>query len=99
MERLDSTSTVIGLFSNFDCRVVEKQLAPGDVLIIYSDGITEAVNLDGEEFGENRLLEIARTHHDLSMSLLAEKLVEGARRFSHLEQADDITVIAARCFA
>jgi hypothetical protein len=33
------------------------------------------------------------------MSLLAEKLVEGARRFSHLEQADDITVIAARCFA
>jgi sigma-B regulation protein RsbU (phosphoserine phosphatase) len=90
---------VIGLFSNFDCRVVEKQLAAGDVLIIYSDGVTEAANLDGEEFGENRLLEIARAHHHFSMSLLAGKLVEDARRFSHLEQEDDITVIAARCLA
>ena len=99
VERLESTSTVIGLFSNFDCRVVEKQLAAGDVLIIYSDGVTEAVNRDGEEFGEDRLLEIATAHRHLSMPLLVEKLFEASRRFSHPEQADDITVIAARCFA
>jgi len=99
VERLESTSTVIGLFSNFDCRVVEKQLAAGDVLIIYSDGVTEAVNRDGEEFGEDRLLEIAAAHFHLSMPLLVEKLVEASRQFSHPEQADDITVIAVRCFA
>jgi serine phosphatase RsbU (regulator of sigma subunit) len=99
VERLESTSTVIGLFSNFDCRVVEKQLAAGDVLIIYSDGVTEAANRDGEEFGEDRLLEIATAHCYLSMPLLVEKLVEASRQFSHPEQADDITVIAARCFA
>ena len=98
VERLESTSTVIGLFRNFDCRVVEKQLAAGDVLIIYSDGITEAANRDGEEFGEDRLLEIATAHRHLSMPLLVEKLVEASRQFSHPEQADDITVIAARCF-
>jgi serine phosphatase RsbU (regulator of sigma subunit)/predicted enzyme related to lactoylglutathione lyase len=97
VERLDSNATVIGLFSNFDCRVVEKQLAAGDILIIYSDGITEAMNLEGEEFGDNRLLEIAKAHRDLSIPVLAEKLVEGARQFSYPEQADDITVIAARC--
>ena len=99
VERLDPTSTVIGLFSDFECRVVEKQLGTGDILIIYSDGVTEAVNVEGEEFGEHRLLEIARAHHHLSLPLLAEKLVEGTRRFSHPEQADDITLVVARCCA
>jgi serine phosphatase RsbU (regulator of sigma subunit)/uncharacterized glyoxalase superfamily protein PhnB len=99
VERLESTSTVIGLFSDFDCHVLEKQLAAGDILIIYSDGVTEAVNAEGEEFGEHRLLEVARAHRHLSTSLLTEKLVEGARRFSHPEQADDITLVVARCFA
>jgi catechol 2,3-dioxygenase-like lactoylglutathione lyase family enzyme len=47
VERLDSTSTVIGLFSRFECAVVEKQLAAGDVLIMYTDGITEAANAEG----------------------------------------------------
>lgn len=97
VERLDSTSTVIGLFRNFECHVVEKQLAAGDILIIYSDGVTESANTNGDEFGERRLLEIARSHRHLSMPLLVEKLVEAARRFSHPEQADDITVVAARC--
>jgi len=56
------------------------------------------VNVDGEEFGEDRLLEITKSHKDLSMPLLAEKLVESVRSFSHPEQADDITLVVARCF-
>jgi serine phosphatase RsbU (regulator of sigma subunit) len=99
VERLDSTSTVIGLFRDFECHVVEKQLAAGDILIVYSDGVTEAANANGDEFGEDRVLEIAGAHRHLSMPLLVEKLVEGARGFSHPEQADDITVVAARCRA
>jgi serine phosphatase RsbU (regulator of sigma subunit)/catechol 2,3-dioxygenase-like lactoylglutathione lyase family enzyme len=99
VERLDSSSTVIGLFSDFDCHVVEKEFAANDILLLYSDGVTEAVNAGGEEFGEHRLLEIARTHHDLSVPLLAEKLVEGVKRFSHPEQTDDITLVVVRCLA
>jgi len=98
VEHLGSTATVIGLFSNFECRVVEKQLAAGDLLLVYSDGLIEAVNVDGEEFGEDRLLEITKSHKDLSMPPLAEKLVESVRSFSHPEQADDITLVVARCF-
>jgi serine phosphatase RsbU (regulator of sigma subunit)/predicted enzyme related to lactoylglutathione lyase len=97
VERLDSTSTVIGLFRDFDCHVVETQLAAGDILVIYSDGVTEAANTNGDEFGEDRLLEIAGAHRHLPMPFLVEKLVEAARQFSHPEQADDITVVAARC--
>jgi sigma-B regulation protein RsbU (phosphoserine phosphatase) len=77
--------------------VVEKQLAAGDILIIYSDGVTEAVNVAGEEFGERRLLEVARAHGHLPMALLLEKVVEEVRRFSPREQADDITLVVARC--
>ena len=62
VERLASTSTVIGLFPALECNVVEKQFAPGDTLIVYSDGLTEAENMEGEPFGENRLLEIACSH-------------------------------------
>jgi serine phosphatase RsbU (regulator of sigma subunit)/predicted enzyme related to lactoylglutathione lyase len=96
-EHLESTSTVIGLFSSFECHVVEKQMAAGDILIMYSDGITEATNKEGEEFGERRLLEIAGAHRHLSTPCLVEKIVEGAKRFSHPEQADDITLVVARC--
>ena len=99
VERLESTSTVIGLFDDIECHVAERQLATDDVLIIYSDGITEAVNADGQEFGEDRLLASAREHHLLPTSLLAEKLVEAVRQFSYPEQADDITLVVARCVA
>lgn len=77
--------------------MVEKQLAAGDILIIYSDGVTEAVNADGEEFGEHRLLEVARAHGYLPMAVLLERVVEEVRRFSHREQADDISLVVARC--
>jgi len=62
-------------------------------------GSTEAANMEGEEFGEHRLLEIARAHRHLSTPFLLEKIVEAARRFSQLEQADDITLVVARCCA
>ena len=99
VERLDSTSTVIGLFSDFDCHVTEKELAANDVLLLYSDGVTEATNPDGEEFGEHRLLEIARAHRHLSVPLLAEKLIGAVKQYSHPEQTDDITLVVARCLA
>jgi serine phosphatase RsbU (regulator of sigma subunit) len=66
---------------------------------MYTDGITEAANAEGEEFGEQRLLEIATANLHLSTPLLLEKIVEGAKRFSYPEQADDITLIVARCCA
>jgi len=97
VERLEPTSTVIGLFSAFECHVVEKQFVTGDTLIMYSDGVTEAPNTQGEEFGEDRLLEIVRPHRHLCAQLLLEKIVDGLRGFSHPEQADDITLVVARC--
>ena len=97
VEHLGSTSTVLGLFEKWECRLAQVQLAPGDILIIYTDGVTEAVNADGQEFGENYLLEIVAAHRQLPLPVLAQKIIESARQFSYPEQADDITLLVARC--
>ena len=97
MEHLGSTTTVMGLFDRWECRLAEVQLAPGDLLVMYTDGVTEAANADAEEFSENRLLEIVAAHRHLPAPLLLQKIIEAARQFSYPEQADDITLLVARC--
>ena len=77
--------------------IEERELAAGDTILLYTDGVTEALNGEGDEFGEQRLLEAARQHSQLSPpeSLLA--IADQVRRFSPHEQADDITLIVAKC--
>ena len=74
----------------------EKELLPGDVLALYTDGVTEAGNEQGEEFGERCLIESLRKHRDLPCQALLTAIVDGVRGFSPLEQHDDITAIVAK---
>jgi serine phosphatase RsbU (regulator of sigma subunit)/catechol 2,3-dioxygenase-like lactoylglutathione lyase family enzyme len=97
LERLGATCTVVGLFEKWDCAMEERELAAGDAVVLYTDGVTEALNDEGEEFGEERLLETARQHRELSLPELLAAVADQARRFSPHEQADDITLIVAKC--
>lgn len=97
LERLDSTSTVLGLFQDWDCDVGERELFPGDTLALYTDGVTESFNAEGEEFGEDRLIEALRRRRELPSKALLASLVDDVRRFSPQEQHDDITLVLARC--
>jgi serine phosphatase RsbU (regulator of sigma subunit)/catechol 2,3-dioxygenase-like lactoylglutathione lyase family enzyme len=97
LERLDATSTVLGLFKEWDCAVGERRLSPGDTLALYTDGVTESFNNEGEEFGEQRLIEALRRYSGCSSSALLESLVEEVRQFSPHQQHDDITLVVARC--
>ena len=65
--------------------------------MFYTDGVTEAFNADGEEFGESRLVEALRQHRDLPPQRLLTSLVDQVRQFSPHEQRDDITLLVARC--
>jgi len=96
-ERLDSTATVVGLFKEWDCSVGETYLSAGDTLILYTDGITEAFNGDGEEYGEQRLLDCLQRHRDLPSHTLVDAVIDEVRRHSPHEQQDDITLIVAKC--
>jgi len=97
VERLDSTSTVLGLFEEWDCSIGERSLFAGDTLALYTDGITEAFNDSEEEYGEHRLIEVLRRRRDLSSQDLLGSVVEDVRQFSPREQHDDITLIVAKC--
>lgn len=95
--KLGATATVIGLFEKWECEIEERQLAPGDTLVLYTDGVTEAFDGAGEEFGEERLLETLVQHRIFSQEEMIRAVVERARAFSPQEQADDITLIVAKC--
>jgi serine phosphatase RsbU (regulator of sigma subunit) len=97
VERLQPTSTVLGLFDRWECSVAEVQLAPGDTLVLYTDGVTEAADPVGEEFGEDRLVEILRCQRRLPVPRLLETIMSTVQEFSARKQADDITLVIARC--
>jgi serine phosphatase RsbU (regulator of sigma subunit)/predicted enzyme related to lactoylglutathione lyase len=97
LEQLDSTGTVLGLFREWDCVVEKCSLQPGDVLALYTDGITEAFNEAGEEFGEQRLGELLRKHREQPAQAMLAAILEEVQRFSAGKQQDDITLIVAKC--
>lgn len=97
LERLDSTGTVLGLFPEWDCSIQETKLRPGDVLALYTDGVTESFNDAQEEFGEHRLIEVLRRNRDRPANALLGALTDEVRQFSPREQHDDITLIVAKC--
>jgi len=97
LERLASIATVLGLFEDWDCMLEERQLFPGDTLVLYTDGMTESFNDSGEEFGEQRLIEALQRHRGESSQALVSSLLDEVRQFNPNEQQDDITLIVANC--
>ncbi len=97
LEKLDPTSTVLGIFKEWDCEMGESRLDSGDTLALYTDGITEAFNHADEEFGEERLVEALRRHREKPSQSLLECVVEEVRGYGPHEQRDDITMIVAKC--
>jgi serine phosphatase RsbU (regulator of sigma subunit)/uncharacterized glyoxalase superfamily protein PhnB len=97
LERLDSTATVLGLFKEWDCSLNESQLSPGDMLALYTDGVSDSFNEAGEEFGEHHLIEAMWKYRELSPQQILAAIVDEIRQFSPHEQHDDITMIVAKC--
>jgi phosphoserine phosphatase RsbU/P len=95
-ERLEATATVLGLFEQWESSICEVEIAVGDLLVIYTDGITEANNAALEEFGEERLLETICAHRTEPVSSILEAILTAAQEFSGGEMRDDLTLVVAR---
>ena len=92
--RLDSGGGVLGVIEQWNYDEREIPLRSGDRLLMYTDGITESRNPAGEEFGEDRLVDLVlRFKHNNAVSL-AEETIEAARRFCNENFEDDLTVVA-----
>lgn len=94
--RLDCGGTVVGLIDNMSYEQGIEQMHPGDILIAYSDGVTEPENEFGE-FGEERMLEVVRRNRHLSLEAISEQVMQALRNWiGGQEQPDDITLVLAR---
>jgi len=94
---LEAGGPVLGLLPGATYEFDSVTLDPGDLVVICSDGVTEARNAAGDEFGRERLIEAMRGCHGGKPEAVLERLFEAVRRFSQgTPQGDDITGLVLR---
>ncbi len=96
-ERLTGTGIALGLFDHSEYGAAETPLNPGDMLVFYSDGITEAENPLGEPLEESGLELVLERHHDLPPSGIAAEVLSAVH--SHAQRArfgDDLTILVVK---
>ena len=97
VELLQAGGPVIGLFEHFTFEQETVQLFAGDVLVAFTDGLSEALNPEGEEFGEPRLFALAAASAHLSAGEIHARVSEAVRAFCRdAPQHDDLTLVVAK---
>lgn len=96
-ENLPSCGFILGAFPDSKYEDREMQLESGDVVMFYTDGLTELHNDDGEEFGIERLVDIVRAQRDQPLDRIIEEVRQAARRFrGAAPREDDVTLMLLR---
>ncbi len=96
MTQLDTSGTVVGLFDAMSYEESRIHMRPGDILVAFSDGVTEPENEFGE-FGEERLVELIRLHRDQPLSRICDAVTGAvADWIGGNEQPDDVTLVLGR---
>ena len=96
VERLETGGTVLGMFEVAPFEQGKSKLDVGDVLVVFTDGISESWGADGEEFGEERLGELVRKKAKLSASELMNTIQKEVDSFSTGRATDDRTLIVIK---
>jgi len=97
IETLSEGGLLLGIMPEAKYAQGTVTMGPGDILLFYSDGVTEARNLAEEEFGEERLMTFIREARALTSAQMVETLIERVREFSRRPKpTDDVTVVAVR---
>ena len=97
VRRLDTGGLIVGLFEEAEFEVETIQLEPDDLLMIFSDGISEATNADGEEFGDDRIMEAMQETDVRTPDAVLERVFDRLREFTVDEpQGDDMTGLVLR---
>ena len=96
--RLSGGGLPLGLFADTEYALQEIEVEEGEVLVIYTDGVTESTGLSGEEFGEQRLLKVVTSHRPGKAPEIASAILEAVASHSGGAgiQHDDITLLVAR---
>ncbi|NQW30285.1 MAG: serine/threonine-protein phosphatase [Ignavibacteria bacterium] len=97
IEFLQPTGGILGIISEQKFKVENINMAVGDVLVLYTDGITEALDSEGKVFGESRLSEVIAAHATLAPELIAQHILERVTQYSvGANYSDDKTLVVIR---
>jgi sigma-B regulation protein RsbU (phosphoserine phosphatase) len=97
VRRLEEGGMVLGLFGHAQFAQATLPLDPGDVLVVFSDGVSEAADVAGEEFGDDRIMSCIGANLHLEPAALLEHLLAAVRQFSEdTIQRDDVTALVLR---
>ena len=87
----------MGLFSGATYSDEHTRLDPGDVLVVYSDGVTEALNPASEEYGDARLADVTSAHLSEPLDQFLQTIITSVQTFANgASQSDDVTVLVLR---
>ncbi len=93
-QAIDARGMLLGAFPNLSFEAVRVELAPGDLLVIYTDGLSEARNSDDQLFGEDRVAEVIRSLDGRTAQDALQTILQQVHFFSgSIPQSDDFTVI------
>ena len=91
------SNIVLGVFDSAEYNIFEGYLNPGDTICVYTDGITEAINVYDEQFGEDRLLETINTFKDEDVKTIQLGIKSKVKEFAEgVAQSDDMTMVTFR---
>jgi serine phosphatase RsbU (regulator of sigma subunit) len=95
---MNASCAPIGMILGPPCELVSVDLVLGDVLVFYTDGVTEAENLLAEEFGMERLSAVVQRSSSSSAEALVDDIFESAANFSKdVGFSDDVTILVVKC--
>ncbi len=95
-ERLSPTAPALGLLERWNGTEASVALRAGDTLLVYTDGATEASGVDGEEFGEARLLAALQDNAGRPLEAMRRGLLAAIEAFAGRDRRDDLTLVLAR---
>jgi phosphoserine phosphatase RsbU/P len=97
IRRLETGGVVLGLFDTATFEQETVTLEPGDLIVLFSDGVTEAMNAEGEEFTDDRLIACANAHRGAAPQQVLDALLADVHAFCAGEpQSDDVTAVLVR---
>lgn len=97
IQELKARGIILGEFTEIELEEKKVELLPGDILVCYTDGVTDTINAQQQSFNEERLFEIISSHHDATAEEMLSAILDEIRRFAgDTAQTDDLTLVIVR---